>query len=92
MTNGPPYIETETTYAALLEQAGWRVADCIDMTEDFVGTVRRVVKAQEVYETQLCELLGEVETAARLARMKDRLAAREAGVHHRELYVAMPII
>ena len=92
LANGPPYIETETTYAALLEQAGWRVADCIDMTEDFVGTVRRVVKAQEAYETQLCELLGEAETATRLTRMKDRLAAREAGVHLRELYVAMPIV
>ncbi len=90
LTNGPPYIETDTTYAALLEQAGWQVTDCIDITEEFVGTVRRVVNAQEAYETQLRELLGEAETAARMARMKDRLAAREAGVHLRELYVAMP--
>ncbi len=90
LTNGPPYIETDTTYAALLEQAGWRVTDCIDITEEFVGTVRRVVDAQKPYETQLRELLGEAETAARMSRMKDRLAAREAGVHLRELYVAMP--
>ncbi len=48
--------------------------------------------AQEAYETQLRELLGETETATRIARMKDRLAAREAGVHLRELYVAMPTI
>ncbi len=91
LTNGPPYIETDTPYAALLEQAGWQVIDCIDITEDCVGTVRRVVNAQEVYETQLRELLGEAETAARMARMNDRLAAREAGVHLRELYVATPI-
>ncbi len=90
LTNGPPYIETDTTYAALLEQADWQVADCFDITEDFVGTVRRVVDAQEAHETQLRELLGEAETAARMSRMKDRLAAREAGVHLRELYVAMP--
>ena len=90
LANGPPYIETDTTYAALLEQAGWQVADRIDITEDFVGTVRRVVDAQEKYETQLLELLGEAETATRMARMKDRLAAREAGVHLRELYVATP--
>ncbi len=92
LTNGPPYIETDTTYAALLEQASWQVTDCIDITEEFVGTVRRVVDAQKAYETQLRELLGEAETAARMARMKDRLAAREAGVHLRELYVAMPTI
>ncbi len=90
LTNGPPYIETDLTYAALLEQAGWQVVDCIDITEDFVETVRRVVDIQETYETPLRELLGEAESAARMARMKDRLAAREAGVHRRELYVAMP--
>ncbi len=92
LANGPPYVETDITYVALLEQAGWQVTDCIDITEEFVGTVRRVVNAQEAYETQLRELLGETETATRIARMKDRLAAREAGVHLRELYVAMPTI
>ena len=92
LANGPSYIEIDTTYSALLEQAGWQVVDCIDITEDFVRSVRRVVDAQEAYESQLCELLGEAETADRMARLKDRLAAREAGVHLRELYVAMPTI
>ena len=90
LTNGPPYIETDAPYAALLEQADWQVADCFDITEDFVRTVRCVVDAQKAHETQLRELLGEAETAARMARMKDRLAAREAGVHLRELYVVTP--
>jgi len=90
LANGPPFIETDTTYATLLEQAGWQVVDCIDITEDFVRTVRRVVDAQAAHETRLRELLGPAETAARMARMKERLAAREAGVHLRELYVAVP--
>ncbi len=68
----------------------WQVADCFDITEDFVRSVRRVVDAQEAHETQLCELLGEAETATRMTRMKERLAARKAGVHLRELYVATP--
>jgi len=90
LANGPPYIESDTSYAALLEQAGWQVADCFDITEDFVETVRRVIEAQEAHETQLRELLGEAETTARMTSMKDRLAAREAGVHRRELFVATP--
>ena len=90
LENGPPYIETDIAYADLLEQAGWRVTERIDITEDFIETVGRVVKAQETYEAQLCELLGEVETASRMTRMKERFAAREAGVHLRELYVATP--
>ena len=90
LANGPPYIETDTPYASLLEQADWQVDDLIDITEDFVAANRRVVDAQEKHKTQLRELLGESETAARMARMKERLAAREAGVHIRELYVATP--
>jgi ubiquinone/menaquinone biosynthesis C-methylase UbiE len=90
LANGPPYIETDVPYAAMLEQADWRVADCFDITRDFVETVRRVVDAQEAHAKELIELLGREETAARMTRMKDRLAAREAGVHIRELYVATP--
>ncbi len=92
LANGPPYIETDVAYADLLEQAGWQMTDRIDITEDFVKTVRRVVEAQETYQSQLCKLLGEAETAARMTRMKERLAAREAGVHLREIYVATPAI
>ena len=92
LANGPPYIETDIAYPDLLEQAGWQITDRIDITEEFVKTVRRVAEAQETYRTQLCELLGETETADRMTRMKEGLAAREAGVHLREIYVAMPVI
>jgi len=90
VANGPPYIETDTAYATLLEQTGWRMTDCIDITEDFVATVRRVVEAQQVYEAALRDQIGATETVHRIVTMKDRLAAREAGVHRRELYVAVP--
>jgi hypothetical protein len=90
VANGPPFIETKTPYAVLLKQAGWQVVDCFDITEDFIETVRRVVAAQEAHEKQLREFLGEAETTDRIARMKDRLAAREAGLHLRELYVVTP--
>jgi hypothetical protein len=90
LANGPPYIETDTPYASLLEQADWQVDDLIDITEDFVAAARRVVDAQEKHETQLREFLGEEEASTQLTRMKERLAAREAGVHIRELYVATP--
>ncbi len=90
LANGPPYIETDVPYTVMLEQADWQVADCFDITKDFVETVRRAVHAQEAHTKQLFELLGKVETTARMTRMKDRLAAREAGLHIRELYVATP--
>jgi ubiquinone/menaquinone biosynthesis C-methylase UbiE len=90
LANGPPYIETDTPYTSLLAQAGWRLDDLIDITEDFVATVRRLVDAQETHETQLRDFLGEEEASTQMTRMKERLTAREAGVHIRELYVATP--
>tara|TARA_B100000315_G_scaffold219312_1_gene221163 strand:- start:96 stop:434 length:339 start_codon:yes stop_codon:yes gene_type:complete len=90
LAHGPPYIESENPYAELLEQTGWHVVDCIDITEDFVNSVRCMVDAQKANAEQLREFLGDTETAARMARMKGRLAAREAGLHLRELYVVTP--
>jgi ubiquinone/menaquinone biosynthesis C-methylase UbiE len=88
---GPPYIESDTSYADLLEQTGWRIDECIDITEDFVATVRRVVEAQKKFEPQLRELYGDADTDDRIFRMQKRLEAREAGVHLRELYVVTSI-
>lgn len=90
VANGPSYIASEVPYDVLLEQAGWRMIDCFDITEDFVDTVRRVVNAHEAHEEELCDLFGEAEAAARMTRVKARLATREAGLHRRELYVAVP--
>ena len=90
LENGPPYIESDRPYTALLEQTDWRVTECIDVTADFVATVRRVVEAQQAHEAALRALLGTVEALRRIVSMKDRLAAREAGVHRRELFVAVP--
>jgi len=88
---GPPYIESDTPYSDLLEQTSWRIDECLDITEDFVATVRRVVAAQQKFEPQLRELYGDADTDDRLFRMQKRLEAREAGVHVRELYVVTPM-
>jgi len=88
---GPPWIQSDTPYADLLEQSGWQVDNCFDITEDFVATVRRVVEAQHKFEPQLRDLYGDADTDDRLLRMQKRLEAREAGLHRRELYVVTPM-
>ncbi len=90
LENGPPFIETNSPYTELLEQSGWLVNDCFDITGEFVKTVSRVVSAQKSHETDLRKLLGDTETDTRLRRMKERLDARKSGVHRREIYVASP--
>ena len=88
--NGPPYIETDATYACLLEQADWRIEMCYDMTDEFVETNRRVVGAQNVHKQKLLDQFGEEDTNARIKKMVTRLSVREAGLHRRELYVVTP--
>jgi ubiquinone/menaquinone biosynthesis C-methylase UbiE len=90
LDNGPPYIETETPYADLLAQTGWHVNECFDITEEFLHSQRRVIAAQKNHESELRTLLGDRETDDRLTSMKNRLAAREAGLHLREFYVVTP--
>lgn len=90
LANGPTYIEADITYAGLLKQTGWHVAECIDISGYFVQSQIRVIRAQEKHEAELRQLLGDAETEARMTSMKDRLAVREAGLHRRELYVATP--
>ncbi len=88
--NGPPYIETDATYAALLEQTDWRIEVCYDMTGEFVETNKRVVEAQNVHKQKLLDQFGEEDTNARIKKMVTRLSVREAGLHRRELYVVTP--
>ncbi len=53
-------------------------------------TVIREVPAATVVVLEHPSVLGEEEASTQITRMKERLAAREAGVHIRELYVATP--
>ncbi|MEK9722479.1 MAG: class I SAM-dependent methyltransferase [Rhodospirillaceae bacterium] len=89
--NGPIFIETDCPYDVLLEQAGWHVADKIDISKDFVDTVRRVVDAQNSHEEELRDQLGAAEAAELMARTQNRLAARELGLHRRQLFVVTPV-
>ncbi len=88
--SGPPYIDSTVAYPELLRQAGWQAVDCVDVTEAYVEAGRILLRAEEARADGLAELLGEAELAERLDRRRSALQAKEAGLHRRELFVAMP--
>ena len=89
VVSGPPYIETTVAYPELLRQAGWETVDCVDVTDAYVEAGRTLLRAEEARADRLAELLGEAERTERLGRRRNALQVKEAGLHRRELLVAM---
>ena len=89
---GPPYVETETAYPAMLERTGWRVADRIDLTAAYLATVERFLAADQANAAGLEDLLGAADYAERLDRDHQLIDTIGRGLYLRELFHAAPIV
>ena len=87
---GPPYVETETGYPAMLERTGWRVMERIDLTAAYLATVERFLAADQANAAGLIELIGDADYAARLDRDRQLIDTIGRGLYLRELYRAVP--
>src|SRR3990172_2161801 len=84
--SGPRFVAAPAEYPALLPQAGWDVADRIDLTAEYAETARRLLREEEARAEPLRELLGTAEYAERLAGHRATLRATEDGLLRRELF------
>lgn len=84
---GPPFVESALGYPALLDQSGWEITHCVDVTAEYAATVRRLLVAWEEREDGLADLLGAAEFSAMVARRRGGLAAIEDDLLKRELFV-----
>ena len=89
--SGPRFVAAPAEYPALLRQAGWDVADRIDLTAEYAETARRLLREEEVRAAPLRELLGVAEYAERLAAHRAALRATEDGLLRRDLFGATPL-
>lgn len=85
---GPPFKETESGYPALLEQAGWHIARCDDLTAQYARAVHHMLREEEARADTLIRVLGGSEFADLLARRRRTAAALDAGLLRRELFTA----
>lgn len=91
LENAPEFGEVKSDYPTLLQDTGWTVTDCSDVTEGYASTMRRQIRADSEFRAELEELLGVTEFAERLAGWRSELAAIEEGLLRRDLFVARPV-
>ncbi len=87
---GPTFIVAETDYPALLDAAGWRMTEQIDLTAEFMQTLRISRDLDQLHETELVQVLGADEAARRMARHRENMDGAERGWIRRQLFAARP--
>ena len=88
--SGPSFIAADDSYPNLLQQAGWKLVDQINLTTEFLETLRVGLENELNHADELEDLLGKEETSTRLTRSHAYIEAIELGLIKRELFHAMP--
>jgi len=88
--SGPSFISADDSYPNLLRQSGWELVDQINLTTEFLETLRVGLENELNHADELKDLLGKEETSTRLSRSHSYIKAIERGLIKRELFHAMP--
>ena len=87
---GPEFIESTVDYPTILRETDWEITDYIDLTAEFLNTVRNLLREEERCAEELIELLGEDKYSERLTNRRKRLEGLELELIRRELFSAIP--
>ena len=91
MECGPSFMATEDSYENLLDTAGWKTIDRIDLETEFSETLRVMLGNELDHAEALEKLLGKDETLHRLTRTRSYIEGLELGLIRRELFQVVPI-
>lgn len=86
----PPFIAADAPYPELLAQAGWRIAEQRDLTENYRATVAGMLGELEGHAKEIGELFGEADAANDRGRRRAMLEALDRGLVRRELFEVVP--
>lgn len=86
---GPPFVESETDYASMLQECGWRVRGCQSLTYEYQETLQRMVNGLQSRAQVLRVVLGEDAFDTDLARRKQQVQAVKRGLLVRESYLSV---
>ena len=89
--NGPEFIESDVGYSDLLEQTGWKITNCQDITAAFAASCNRQLEADEANTEKLVTFIGKDEYAKRVAEWRAKLTVIGEGLLRRELFLAVPV-
>jgi hypothetical protein len=85
---GPPAVQTPQEHAAMLYSAGFVEISETDVTGEFVSVSRSLLEARQRYADPLRRAEGQSEFAERQTKSRGNIAAAEAGLLRRSLFVA----
>ncbi len=88
---GPPFIDAEEAYPAVIEETGWEITDHLDLTGAFLESSRRMLDEEETHADELGRLHGAEDFAARLNKRRSRVDILGEGLLRRELFAATAI-
>lgn len=86
---GPPFIETAVDYPEMLRQAGWKIANHVDLTPDYEGSLKRFLHEEETHAEELRDLLGDADYLETLGRRRRTHSAIQEGLIQREMFSAV---
>ena len=78
IASGPEFVDVPEGYQALLEQSGWRLRSCIDVTDEFLHSMQVSVECMHSESKSLIDVLGNNEFAERVARRQTTIALSRA--------------
>ena len=88
---GPRFKAVDAEYPPMLQEAGWRLTDYMDLTDDYVAAVGKMLENEEAHREALIQLVGEVEFTDQLARRRRTVQALDDNLLRRELFGSTPI-
>ena len=91
LATGPPFIGVDGSYADMLSASGWQVIECQDVSHEYGKSLQRLVDGIWENESELTDLLGADELAAKRVHREDQIALVESGLMRREAYLARAI-
>ena len=86
--SGPPFVDVPDDYAVLLDQSGWCLQERTDLTAAFLQSMRTHLEGMQARAKALAEVFGLDEFTERMNRRQATIAAVDAGLLTRELFVA----
>ena len=86
--SGPPFVDIPVDYAVLLGQSGWCLQERTDLTAAFLQSMRTVLEGMQARAGALAVVFGSDELTERMKRRQATIAALDAGLLRRELFVA----
>jgi len=85
---GAPFKVESPLYLELLAQTGWRLTETIDLTGQYTRSMRQMIDEERARAAALVDLLGEAQLADKVVRRRRTLAALQAGLLRRDLYIS----